>query len=135
MTYALCHRAGAGLERVAIPALLATGRVHHHLVRQEKRTRTGLLVETAEAREVRGSGPMVEARDDVWALQTACVPWSTPTASSVYKRRCSRCSKQSRFTSAACGDSGGACRAYGKRAACAGPLSHPMLPKLNLRSD
>lgn len=35
-----------------IPALLATGAVHHHLIREESRTRCGLIVETGEAREV-----------------------------------------------------------------------------------
>ena len=39
-------------ERVPIPALLATAAVHHHLIRQGLRTRTGLVVETGEAREV-----------------------------------------------------------------------------------
>ncbi len=39
-------------ERVALPALLACGAVHHHLVRQEARTRLGLVLETGEAREV-----------------------------------------------------------------------------------
>jgi glutamate synthase (NADH) len=39
-------------ERVGIPTLAAVGRVHHHLVNQLKRTKVGLLVETAEAREV-----------------------------------------------------------------------------------
>ncbi len=41
-----------GPDRVAISALLAVGAVHHHLVKQESRTQIGLLVETAEAREV-----------------------------------------------------------------------------------
>jgi len=39
-------------ERVPIPALLATSAVHHHLIRQGLRTRTGIVVETGEAREV-----------------------------------------------------------------------------------
>ncbi len=39
-------------DRVPISALLATGAVHHHLVKQTKRTRIGILVETGEAREV-----------------------------------------------------------------------------------
>jgi glutamate synthase (NADPH/NADH) large chain len=39
-------------ERVAVPALLATASVHHHLIRQGLRTGTGLVVETGEAREV-----------------------------------------------------------------------------------
>ena len=43
---------GAGLERVPVSSLLATGCVHHHLVRTHRRTRIGLIVETGEAREV-----------------------------------------------------------------------------------
>ncbi len=41
-----------GPEHIAIPALLATAAVHHHLVAQGRRTRTGLVVETGEAREL-----------------------------------------------------------------------------------
>ena len=41
-----------GLGRIAMPALLATAAVHHHLVRQGLRMQTGLVVETGEAREV-----------------------------------------------------------------------------------
>jgi glutamate synthase (NADPH/NADH) large chain len=41
-----------GPERVPLSSLLACGGVHHHLVRQAKRTRLGLVVETGEAREV-----------------------------------------------------------------------------------
>ena len=43
---------GVNAEMVPIPALLATSGVHHHLVREESRTRCGLVVETGEAREV-----------------------------------------------------------------------------------
>ena len=39
-------------DRVPLSALLATGAVHHHLVKQAKRTRVGLVIETGEAREV-----------------------------------------------------------------------------------
>ncbi len=39
-------------SRIAMPALLATAAVHHHLVRQGLRMQTGLVVETGEAREV-----------------------------------------------------------------------------------
>ena len=39
-------------DRVPLPALLASGAVHHHLVRQAKRSRIGIVVETGEAREV-----------------------------------------------------------------------------------
>src|SRR4030081_1287645 len=45
------HR-DAGPERAPIPALLAVGTVHHHLMRQGLRGRTSLVVETDEAREV-----------------------------------------------------------------------------------
>ena len=38
--------------RAPISSLLAAGTVHHHLVRQAKRTRIGIVVETGEAREV-----------------------------------------------------------------------------------
>jgi glutamate synthase (NADPH) large chain len=39
-------------ERIPIPAALATGAVHHHLIRQGLRMQTGLVIETGEAREV-----------------------------------------------------------------------------------
>ena len=39
-------------DRIAIPALLATSAVHHHLVREGLRNFLGLVVETGEAREV-----------------------------------------------------------------------------------
>lgn len=42
----------SGPDRVAIPALLATAAVHHHLVRSGLRTSTGVVVETGSAREV-----------------------------------------------------------------------------------
>jgi glutamate synthase (NADPH/NADH) large chain len=38
--------------RVPVSMLMACGAVHHHLIRQAKRTQLGLLVETGEAREV-----------------------------------------------------------------------------------
>jgi glutamate synthase domain-containing protein 2/glutamate synthase domain-containing protein 3 len=43
---------GVNKEQAPIPSLLATAAVHHHLVRRGIRTRTTLVVETAEAREV-----------------------------------------------------------------------------------
>ena len=43
---------GAGKQRCAVGTLLACGRVHHHLVRTQMRSRVGLLLESAEAREV-----------------------------------------------------------------------------------
>ncbi|HVV93514.1 MAG TPA: glutamate synthase large subunit, partial [Hyphomicrobiales bacterium] len=41
-----------GPDRLAVPALLATAAVHHHLIRAGLRTSVGLVVETGEAREV-----------------------------------------------------------------------------------
>ncbi|MGH7813938.1 MAG: glutamate synthase large subunit [Candidatus Binataceae bacterium] len=42
---------GVTAEYAAIPALLATGAVHHHLIREGTRTRAGLVVESGEPRE------------------------------------------------------------------------------------
>ena len=39
-------------RQVAVSSLLACGAVHHHLVRQAKRTRIGIVLETGEVREV-----------------------------------------------------------------------------------
>jgi glutamate synthase (NADPH/NADH) large chain len=39
-------------DRIPVSSLLACGAVHHHLVRNEQRTRIGLVLETGEAREV-----------------------------------------------------------------------------------
>ncbi len=41
-----------GPDRVAIPALMAVGCVHHHLVREGTRLQTGLVLESGEPREV-----------------------------------------------------------------------------------
>ena len=41
-----------GPNRVPISTLLACGAVHHHLVRNEERTRIGIVIESGEAREV-----------------------------------------------------------------------------------
>ncbi|MDP2006224.1 MAG: glutamate synthase central domain-containing protein, partial [Rubrivivax sp.] len=41
-----------GRDRIAIPALLALSAVHHHMVREGRRTTAGLVVETGSAREV-----------------------------------------------------------------------------------
>jgi glutamate synthase (NADPH/NADH) large chain len=42
---------GSARGKAAIPALLLTGAVHHHLIREKTRTQVGLIIETAEARE------------------------------------------------------------------------------------
>jgi glutamate synthase (NADPH/NADH) large chain len=41
-----------GPDRIAIPSLLATAGVHHHLIRDGQRTSVGLVVETGDAREI-----------------------------------------------------------------------------------
>ena len=43
---------GIGPDRVPVSSLLAVGAVHHHLVREQSRTRIGIVLETGEAREV-----------------------------------------------------------------------------------
>ncbi|HUI27010.1 MAG TPA: glutamate synthase large subunit, partial [Candidatus Kryptonia bacterium] len=43
---------GADEDLTAIPSLLATAAVHHHLIREGTRTRCGLVVESGEPREV-----------------------------------------------------------------------------------
>ncbi|MEU6642455.1 glutamate synthase large subunit [Saccharomonospora sp. NPDC046836] len=43
---------GVDAEHAAIPSLLLTGAVHHHLVREKTRTQVGLVVESGDAREV-----------------------------------------------------------------------------------
>ena len=47
-----CPTARSAADRVPISSLLATGAVHHHLVRTQARTQIGIIVETGEAREV-----------------------------------------------------------------------------------
>jgi glutamate synthase (NADPH/NADH) large chain len=39
-------------DKIALPSLLAVGTVHHHLVKTNRRTGIGLVLETGEAREV-----------------------------------------------------------------------------------
>jgi glutamate synthase (NADPH/NADH) large chain len=41
-----------GPDRIAIPSLLATSAIHHHLIRKGLRTSVGLVVETGEPHEV-----------------------------------------------------------------------------------
>lgn len=43
---------GTDNSRIALPALLALGAVHHHLVRKTIRSEVGIIVESAEPREV-----------------------------------------------------------------------------------
>jgi len=38
-------------DRVAIPSMLATGTVHHHLIRERKRLKASLVLETGEVRD------------------------------------------------------------------------------------
>jgi glutamate synthase domain-containing protein 2/glutamate synthase domain-containing protein 1/glutamate synthase domain-containing protein 3 len=46
----------AGTDRIPMPALLACAAVHHHLIRRGLRTSVGLVVESAEPREVHHFG-------------------------------------------------------------------------------
>ncbi len=43
---------GVDAAHAAIPSLLATGAVHHHLIREGTRTKAGIIVESGEPREV-----------------------------------------------------------------------------------
>ena len=43
---------GVNKENAAIPALLAVAGLHHHLIREGKRTRVGIVLESGEPREV-----------------------------------------------------------------------------------
>jgi len=51
-TYIILSDRDADRDNAPIPSLLACAGVHHHLIRTKKRTRIGLIIETAEAREV-----------------------------------------------------------------------------------
>jgi glutamate synthase domain-containing protein 2/glutamate synthase domain-containing protein 1/glutamate synthase domain-containing protein 3 len=51
-TILLLSDRGVDAERAAIPSLLAVAAVHHHLIREGTRTRVGLVIESAEPREV-----------------------------------------------------------------------------------
>jgi glutamate synthase (NADPH/NADH) large chain len=81
-------------EHIAIPALLATSAVHHHLIRTGLRTVVGLVVETGEAREVHHlallAGYGAEAINPYLALDTLSdlrdkLP-DTPTEEQVHLR-------------------------------------------------
>jgi hypothetical protein len=43
---------GVDKDNAALPSLLATGAVHHHLVRRSLRTQIGIIIESGEPREV-----------------------------------------------------------------------------------
>ncbi|MDE6079411.1 MAG: glutamate synthase large subunit [Duncaniella sp.] len=51
-SYIVLTDRGTDADRAPIPSLLATSAVHHHLIEARKRTRTALVVETGDAREV-----------------------------------------------------------------------------------
>ncbi|HEV2592576.1 MAG TPA: glutamate synthase large subunit [Gaiellaceae bacterium] len=48
-----------GPERAPIPSLLATGAIHHHLVRAGTRLQAGLVVESGEPRSVQSVGVLI----------------------------------------------------------------------------
>ena len=51
-TFIILSDRGVNKELAALPALLATGSVHHHLISRARRTQVGIILETAEPREV-----------------------------------------------------------------------------------
>ncbi|MDE5744235.1 MAG: glutamate synthase subunit alpha, partial [Paramuribaculum sp.] len=51
-SYIVLTDRGVTDRRAPIPSLLATAAVHHHLIEARKRTRTAIVVETGDAREV-----------------------------------------------------------------------------------
>lgn len=65
-----------GADRLPISALIATGAVHHHLVRQKQRSKVAILVETAEAREVHHACCLVgygaDGINPYLAMETLC---------------------------------------------------------------
>ena len=66
----------AGADRVAIPSLLATGGVHHALVRNGLRNHAGLVVESGDPREVHHLATLVgygaDAVNPYLAYQSIC---------------------------------------------------------------
>ncbi|MFI3322843.1 MAG: glutamate synthase large subunit [Rikenellaceae bacterium] len=50
--YIILSDKGVNAERAAIPAVMAISAVHHHLIAKHKRTKTALIIETGQAREV-----------------------------------------------------------------------------------
>ncbi len=51
-TFVILTDKGTGKKKAALPALLATGAIHHHLVKKAMRTRIGIIVQSGEPREV-----------------------------------------------------------------------------------
>jgi glutamate synthase (NADPH/NADH) large chain len=82
------------VDHIAIPALLATAAVHHHLIKVGLRTSVGLVVETGEAREVHHfcllAGYGAEAVNPYLALDTLSELRGTlpdaPSEEEVHKR-------------------------------------------------
>jgi glutamate synthase domain-containing protein 2/glutamate synthase domain-containing protein 1/glutamate synthase domain-containing protein 3 len=51
-TFIILSDRGVTEKKAALPMLMAVGAVHHHLIRKALRTKVGLIVESAEPREV-----------------------------------------------------------------------------------
>ncbi|MDE6552313.1 MAG: glutamate synthase subunit alpha, partial [Muribaculaceae bacterium] len=51
-SYLILTDRGVSADRAPIPSLLATAALHHHLIDTRKRTKTAIVVETGDAREV-----------------------------------------------------------------------------------
>jgi glutamate synthase (NADPH/NADH) large chain len=92
-------------DHIAIPALLATAAVHHHLIRTGLRTEVGLVVETGEAKRVHDfcllAGYGAEAINPWLAFDTLSAsllvyrqPISKPRRTSTIPRRFPRASSR-----------------------------------------
>ena len=82
------------IDNVAIPALLATAAVHHHLIKKGLRTQTGLVIETGSAIEIHHfatlAGYGAEAINPYLALDTIQSELGTLSESIDYATACSR---------------------------------------------
>jgi len=82
------------MDNVAIPALLATSAVHHHLIKKGLRTQTGLVVETGSAIEIHHfatlAGYGAEAINPYLALDTIQSELGSLTDNVDYATACER---------------------------------------------
>ncbi len=75
VTFVILSDRDSNRELAPIPSLLSLGAVHHHLIRQGRRTRAGLLVECGDARDVHHMATLIgygaSAVNPYLALETA----------------------------------------------------------------
>ncbi len=74
--YLLLSDRNAGPDRLPIPSLLATGAVHHHLVREGLRAQTSLIIDSADPRTTHQVATLIGYGADAivpyLALETVC---------------------------------------------------------------